>query len=216
MERSYQTFRPMIQAMGRDLPQGTVFLDAGSGEGFYSLLFAADLKAKQVILIDIDKEPEVELPPHAEFHRLDIQSEKFVRKFQNRANVVVCLTTLHECSNPVIAASNLIKILPVNGVAVIMDFCGEGWEYQFQLAQQEGLGQMQHHMLDLATAGPFGLTTDEDIRQFWEEGMFPRVPGQCHLKFNGHLYIVMYLAKQWGEVKKPPPDIAALLKSLGR
>lgn len=205
----------MVQFLARKIGPGGTFLDVGSGEGIISLKMAEDLQARRVILTDNTHKPVVVLPSHAEFYFVDVQSEEFVRQFQNQANVVVCQCVLHEVPKPVTAAVNLIRVLPIGGMSLILDYSEEGWAHQRAMAAT-GDAQCQTHfvedMVRIKFVG-FGFDTDAGIRRFWEEGLFPRVPGECSLSFNGDLYSVLYIPRQWGEVKESPPDIERMLRA---
>ena len=221
LEESYQSMRHMFQFLSRFYAGGT-FLDVGSGEGILSLKIAEDLKAHRIILIDFAHKPVVNLPPHAEFHFADVQSEEFVQQFQNKANVVVCQCVLHELPGPIIAATNVIRILPISGVGLILDYSEQGWARQRAIAdagEEQYPGHYEEDMMRVRFMSQvLGLNLDSNagIRTFWEEGFFPRVPGECCLSFSGDLYSILYIPKQWGEVKEPPPDIARILKSRRR
>lgn len=68
-----------------------------------------------------------------------------------------------------------------------------------------------HFREDMARveSGGFGLDTDAGIRRFWG-ALFPHLPGECCLLFHGDVYSVLYLPRQWGEVKEPPSDWALM------
>lgn len=222
IEQSYQLMRPMFQYVGRTVGAGGTFLDVGSGEGILSLKIAEDLQARRIILTDNAYRPMVDLPPHAEFHFCDVQSEEFVEQFQNKANVVVCQCVLHELPEPVTAAVNLIRVLPIGGAGLTLDYSEQGWAHQRAMAaagEELCPGHFVDDMMRIRVVSQrlgFGLDTDAGIRKFWEEGLFPRVPGECALAFSGDLYGVLYIPRQWGEVKEPPPDIKRLLRSRSR
>ncbi len=213
MEQSYRGISPMIRYLGDKIGPGNTFLDAGSGEGAISLMMAQDLQSGRIILVDKINGPEVSLPPNAEFHRSDIESEGFVRRFQNMANIVICLNVLHELENPVCAAINLIRILPIGGASLILDYTEQGGDRQSHIAIQGDVRCLLHHQRDLVTTRQFGLNSNHGIRRFWDHGIFPRVPGECLLSFSGDLYSVLYIPHQWGEVKEPPPEIKRLMRT---
>lgn len=214
LHTSYQSMQPMFQDIGKKIGPNRVWLDAGSGEGILSLWIAHDIKAGITILVDVDS-PIVPLPPQTFFYRYNIESTEFVQRFQNKVQVVMSLSVLHECRNPATAFSNLISVLPMGGIAFIFDYSEEGWSSQRDIAAQSKASVRQHFLADVANAGQYGLLTDTGIKHYWEDHIFPRVPGDCVLRFNGHLYSITYLPRQWGEVKEPPPDIRAHLEALG-
>lgn len=216
IEVSYQSMRPAIQFLGRKIGAGNAFIDVGSGEGIISLKMAEDLKADAFILVDKQYAPVVNLPPNAAFYKIDVHSDEFVEKFENRANIVTCITAFHEFDDPVKAASNLIRILPEKGVTLVMDYTEEGWEIQQVLAASGNTSLKRHFLEDMRRAIRFGLDKDIGIRKFWEEAIFPGVPGECYLTLNGHAYSMLYVAWQWGEVKEPPPHIKRVLESRAR
>lgn len=215
IELLYQGLGPMVRFLGQKVGLGKDFLDVGSGEGIISLKVAEDLQARRVVLVDRHP-PIVELPAHAEFHQLDVHSKEFVRRFQNKVEVVLCLNALHEFDNITLAVTNIISILPISGIALILDYSEEGWERQRSNAVSGTVHCREHFIEDMGRAQSFGLDTNSGIREVWEDGFFPRMPGECCLSFGGDLYSVLYVPRQWGEVKEPPPDIKRVLESRSR
>lgn len=212
IEQSYQSMRPFIQFLGQNVDVGCTFLDVGSGEGILSLKMAKDLQARRVILIDSVNNPVVDLPSQVEFHIINVTSPEFVHSFQNKANVVICLNAFHEFEDPAAAASNMINIIPIYGILLILDYSQEGWRRQLNIAVDSDAITQSHFQEDMERLQQTGFSTDSGIREFWEKFLFPQVPGECILSFSGDLYSVLYVPRQWGEVKEPPPHIRILLK----
>lgn len=215
INQSWELMRDIIEFCGKRLPPEPVILDVGSGEGILALKIAGTLKAKKVILTDIVDSLEVQLPRNAEFHQVDLCSMDFLQKFQNRVQVVICLRSFHEFSDPVGAMRNLFGVLPIGGTTLIFDYSKQGWAHQRTITLAEDPTSILHFQKDIKKAEQDDLNTDEGIREFWEGMVFPRVPGECHLFFNGDIYTVVYTARQWGEVKPIPPGMEQILRRLG-
>lgn len=220
MEQSYLSIGPFIQKIVQvfRIRRGVAhMLDVGSGEGFMALRMAEDFGAAKIILTDIKYPPIVELPHHAKFYKIDALSPKFLEKFQNEINLVTCLNTFHELEDPLVAAGNLLRVLPLGGITLILEYSEEGWARQSRIISTGGTEQeRKHHADDLQLAKKNKFDTNDGIRKFWEQEIFPRVPGECFLTFNADLYTVIYLARQWGEVKEPPPDIRKMIEELSK
>lgn len=214
LDQTYQSLKPMFQHMQRMLRGVSVLLDVGSGEGYLSLKMAEDLKAARAILVD-KLEPLVDLPPNVTFRMFDIHDSNFVRSFQNKVQLITCFFAFHEFEDPIIAATNIISILPIGGNAVFVDYSQEGWKKHAQLIGNGDLAAQLHLHDDIQRTMMFGLDTNVGIRHFWES-LFPRFPGECGIVFGGDTYKVFYIPKQWGEVKEPPEDIRLLLEELAR
>src|SRR3989344_6140597 len=220
LEEAYGSMRHLFQFLAR-YRSGCTLLDVGSGEGVLSLKIAQDLKAQRIVLVDNHYPPVIDLPPHAEFYFADVLSEEFVHRFQNQANVVVCQCVLHEVLHPAAAATNLIRVLPIQGVGLILDYTEAGWgqlRAEAKQGKEHSVGHFEqdtHNLSMVRQQWGIDLGTDTGIRDFWES-FFPRVPGECVLTFSGGVYSVLYIPKQWGEVKQPPLDIAAVLRSRRR
>lgn len=219
IEQSYQSMRPVFQSLSRVVGVGVggACLDVGSGEGILSIIIAQDLQARRIILTDQAHRPVVGLPPHAEFHFADVQSEAFVQQFQNQANAVVCLCVLHEVANPVSAAVNLIRLLPIGGAGLSLDYAAPGWAQERAIAAAGAEHYPGHFKVVRVVRQLFGVgwDTDAGIRFFWES-LFPRLPGECCLTCNGDLSSLFYIPRQWGEAQKPPPAITRMLQSRQR
>jgi SAM-dependent methyltransferase len=204
--------REYFEALARPIKPVPVLLDAGCGNGYASLKLAEYFQPQKFILADIENNLEVQLPSNVEFQRVDVCSPDFLARFQSRVTAVVCVLALHEINDIVAAVGNLIQVLPQGGVTIFIDRSQQGWRVQRERCVLQGVEAMQHVSQDIARVVRFGLDTNSGIRRFWEKGVFPRVPGETYLAFNGYVYTVLYIAKQWGQVKQPPPDIAALLR----
>lgn len=215
VNESWELMRPIIEFCKERLPPKPIILDVGSGEGILALKMAKTLKARKVILTDIVNSLVVQLPSNAEFHQVNVCSTEFLQKFQNRVQVVICFTAFHEFSDPIAALQNLISVLPIGGTTLIFDYSEQGWAHQRIITITEGSDSVLHFQEDIERIRQMGLDTDEGIKEFWERTFFPRVPGQCHLFFNGDLYTVVYIARQWGEVKPIPPGMKDILRKLG-
>ncbi len=205
LEASYALMRPLILDLARQLFRpGFTMLDIGSGEGLLALKMAADFGAGNVILIDNEKRPNVKLPLNAKFYLMDALSSTMLEKFQNKIDLVTCLNAFHEFDDPLAAAGQLISVLHSQGVAVVFEYTEEGWHKARQLSMSSGDGPHRHFNKDVRRAQALGLDTNRGIRDFWEQRVFPGVPGQCNLTFMNELYLFLYIARQWGEVKEPP------------
>lgn len=190
--------RPLVRGLAdmrkqRGQKHGVV-LDAGSGEGIIALKMAEELEATKIILVDAQWPPVVELPPHAEFHRINVESKDFLQEFTNKVGVVTCVNAFHEFKDPVWAAFNLFRILPVGGIALILDYSEEGWGRQRELALQEGGFTLRHYEEDMRSIAPRNLNANKGIETFWKLNVFPFVPGDCHFSLNGDGYVVLYFA----------------------
>lgn len=215
IDASFENLRDFFEHLAKPISSGTILLDVGCGDGYFDLKVAEVFKPEKIILTDIEDSLAVQLPPNAEFHRVDVCSDDFLKRFQNRVQVVICIATLHEIPDVFRAITNLVTVLPKDGVAFILDRTREGWLRQCEICKEEGADSIRHFKQDIDRATRLGLNSNKGIRQFWEEGFFPKVPGATQLFFNGDLYTVLYIAKQWGEVKPIPPELESQLRKLG-
>ena len=214
---THEGVKPMMVSLSRVSGVCTdTMLDVGSGEGIMTLLMAEDLRAKKIILTDAASSPVVPLPAHAEFHLIDVCSKAFLEKFQNNVGVVTCFAAFHEFKDPWAAAGQLIMVLPHGGVTLIFDGSEVGWVHLGERVLKSGdESVIQHYREDIRRVRRSGLDTDAGIRNFWEEKVFPKVPGRTDLTFMGDAYMVSYFARQWGEVKQPSPEVARELRRMG-
>ncbi len=202
----YQSIKPAVQFVAKHLHhKDGRLLDVGTGEGIIALEVAQEFGASEVIFADVEDFLLVELPSNAKFQIIDVCSRDFLSKFQNKVTAVTCFKAFHEFEDPFQAAVNLISILPHNGILFLLDLTEKGWEHMEQINHEQGGGALLHHKDDLERIRSKGLklNTDQGIKDFWE-GLFPRIPGKCNLQFIGEMYSVIYVAKQWGEVKPFP------------
>lgn len=181
IDESWKVISSFIEDFRKCLPPEPILLDVGSGEGILALRIAETLKAKKIILTDTEDFLTVQLPSNAEFHQVDVCSPDFLRKFQNRVQVVICLAAFHEFSDPIGAVKNLFGVLSIRGTTLILDYSKQGWARQRTITLAEDPTSILHFQKDIKRAEQTGLNTNKGIRKFWEETFFPRVPGECHL-----------------------------------
>ncbi|MBI3290645.1 methyltransferase domain-containing protein [Candidatus Falkowbacteria bacterium] len=204
---TYSTFQPLIKATPQLLGSARVLLDVGCAEGIISLEMARDLNANRIILADIVPSLSVQLPENAEFVQVDVccRSEMF-KRFRNQVDFVTCVRSFHLFRNPLEAAISLFGILPQRGIAIIWDYSEGGLVRHGEVSAKECPENVLMHQQKMRIVKETGLGTDIGIRKFWEGLIFPHVPGISDLVFNegGHFYMVLYQARQWGEVKVFP------------
>ncbi|MES2087630.1 MAG: methyltransferase domain-containing protein [Patescibacteria group bacterium] len=198
---AYAAWKPIVAFVSRlskHLRYGqSSLLDVGTGEGVFGLEVAKEFGVSKTTLVDIQGALLVELAANTVFEMADVCDENFVPKFQNQFSVVTCFKALHEFRNPVQAALNLVRILPERGVTFIMDHAEEGWEH-LRINRFQNKGSLLHYERDLdrLTLSRSRLTTNTGIRDFWEQEIFPGLPGEHYLTFHGHMYSMIYVARQ--------------------
>jgi hypothetical protein len=204
IKATYASMQPLIRDIARCIRPGVHMLDVGSAEGVLALKMAEDFKVEKLFLTDNQRVSMVHLPDYAESRHVDALSNTFIDLFQNKVELVTCIRTFHEFNEVLLGVHQLVNVLPLGGTLVLMECTYKGWEQQWKLSRTEGPLAYQHTMNDLNRASRNGLLADEDIRNFWEQRCFPGMPGECELLFCDELYVVIYRAREWYDVKEPP------------
>ena len=177
-----------------------VMLDVGSGDGYRSLEMAKMVAPQQAIFTDKSDSLEINLPEWIEFRQLDVESQEFIGEFKNRVHFVTSILAIHEFASPLQAALNLFAIVPAGGVVLIVDWAEEGWK-MFQssalLLPGKSAREIEELMLQHAEcveiAKQKSLYTNQGIRVFWENLVFPGIRGECSLRFRKPMYEVLFV-----------------------
>ena len=114
MDASFESRRPFLQDAARLIGPVGIMLNVGCGEGYFDLKMAEVFKPQKLILVDIQDLLQVQLPSNAEFQRVDVCSQEFLKRFQNRVTLVVCSQALHETVDIFKAVQNLFTVLPID------------------------------------------------------------------------------------------------------
>lgn len=200
----FNEYRPLLEVFAKKLYRGGILLDVGTGEGVIGLEAAKVLGVEKTILVDLADYLTVGLPKNARLDLVDVCSEEFVRRYQNKVKVLTCFSAFHEFADPFLGAAHIVQVLPLEGVALLTDFTEKGWTEVRASAEAEGVDSLRHYEEDIRKLQKNGLRTDAGIRDFWENQIFPKVPGECVLTFFGPVYRVVYLPREWGEIKPFP------------
>lgn len=201
--QAYQAlFEPIIRhwepAIRKHYPNPTL-LDAGCGEGYFSLHIGNTLGANRLILTDRANILAVPLPQNAEFHQLDMCSPQFRQQFHGQPDVLICMEAFHQLQYPIQGVTNLFSVLRQGAIGLLFDYSESGWSRRRKEAK---------YAAAYASAKVTGVDTDAGIRHFWEQRVFPGVPGHTILSFHGEFYMVSYLSWNWGKFKKAPVPLA--------
>lgn len=208
-------FKPAIETVKPHLPAHPIVLDVGCGSAVMSVEMAKDLAVSKMHLVD--RMPEFygdPLPPELEYHSIDVNNTYSLAQFDNRINLVTCFQTLHEFGHPGKAALNIFSPLPRLGIGLLIDFTEKGWALQPALSINAGEAAMAHYLEDLKNLRRTGLHSDHAIKAFWEQGMFPRLPGVARLVMQEYHYAVLYQAFPWGEVRPMPDELKRLVEQV--
>lgn len=126
LDASFESRRPLLVDAAKIIGGVGTMLDVGCGDGYFDLKMADVFKPRKIILTDIENSLEVQLPSNAEFQEVDVCSQDFLKRFQNKPTLVTCSSALHETVDMFKAVLNLINVLPVGGTTLIFDYSEEG------------------------------------------------------------------------------------------
>jgi len=177
-------------------------VDVGSGDGKIALEIAKLIGAKEVILIDKENRLEVPLTSQVKFFQMDAESEEFFYLVPD-ADVMTCLRTFHEFSNPFSMAIKMA--LKTRGILIVHDWMEKGWQRILKEDQQiedaeKRKRELSHDWEDIQKVRRNHLYTKEEIRHFWNLVAL-YLEGKLEYRWGIESYVVIYCS--WIKIKKP-------------
>ncbi|MEM9265771.1 MAG: hypothetical protein AAGA46_09635, partial [Cyanobacteria bacterium P01_F01_bin.13] len=166
------------------------------------MAIAKALKVSKLTLVDRQNSCHVKSASgiSLDFQVANVESSDFAERFSCSQTIVTCISAFHEF-DPIAALNHLMPILIYGGLLIVIDYNEVGWQYADRaVGTAEGPG-LEHHLNDKHQLLRTGLGTDAGIKRFWMSDVDPNLPGKLDIQDMGGIYMVMYQARNWGEVK---------------
>lgn len=194
----YQYIQLVTTSLYKHLPPSPIVLDLGGGDGFISTLIARDLSAHRLVIIDHHPLGRgLPLPKSViRRHTMDIESDELVVHYRHYADAVLSIRTLSGLKRPRRTVFNMLRLLRPGDYLVVMDKTETGWAQERIATARAGAEEADRYRHDIERAIANGLANDKRIREFWEEGIFPRLPGEHAIGFNGSFYAAVFGAHE--------------------
>ncbi len=170
-------------------------LDVGSGGGMRSVLNAKAFGADHLTMVDAQLKPTGASDLPWKGYKMDIRDQKFVSRFKQAHNVIVCLNAFHELDID-IAIKRFMQIIPRGGFLIIQETTHAGWLERVKESVEYNEEDREHLERDLEKVKRDGMFEDQDISSFWKNNFGKKVSGSwTELKLDFAYFIVYCHAK---------------------